>query len=340
MRSIVFLGDVFLPTRFQSFLEELGPYCVNLEAPITRSNSGMPGKINLKVERNHIRETFGHEPLAACLANNHIMDYGIQGFEDTLVDLKHRKVPWFGAGPINRNVNNPLILDHDGMACAFLGYVCPLSSPVFAAGNRPGVKAPDVNVIAADIRASRESGAERVVVSLHWGAEGVSLPRPEDIELGRRIIDLGADLIIGHHAHCIQAWEVYKGMPIFYGLGNCIFPEVEVPQFFEDGQPRSLRKLRQSRRTQRSLAVAYNPASREVSIRQLIFDGKALHVSRNAKPFKLPAKIPLHYHKRYHRAFLYGKYRMAISNFLANPHFPTAKTLLNLISLTKTSRYR
>jgi hypothetical protein len=63
-----------------------------------------------------------------------------------------------------------------------------------------------------------------VIVNLHWGLQDIQLPRPKDITLAHQIIDHGADMIIGHHAHCIQPYQIYRDKYIFYGIGNCIFP--------------------------------------------------------------------------------------------------------------------
>ena len=62
----------------------------------------------------------------------------------------------------------------------------------------------------------------KLVVHIHWGVEDVYYPEPEKIELGHKIVDAGADLIIGTHPHIIQPLEIYNGKHIFYSLGNVI----------------------------------------------------------------------------------------------------------------------
>jgi hypothetical protein len=77
------------------------------------------------------------------------------------------------------------------------------------------------------------------VVYLHWGVEYIPLPMPSQRELTYRLIDSGIDLIIGHHAHIIQPYEVYKGKYIFYSLGNFLFADIE---FFLNGKKQQMKQ--------------------------------------------------------------------------------------------------
>jgi poly-gamma-glutamate synthesis protein (capsule biosynthesis protein) len=76
--------------------------------------------------------------------------------------------------------------------------------------------------IFGDIKSIRDS-VDLVILSLHWGYEYVPFPSPEQIEIGRRLIDYGADIILGGHPHVLQSYEIYKKNPIVYSLGNFIF---------------------------------------------------------------------------------------------------------------------
>ena len=67
------------------------------------------------------------------------------------------------------------------------------------------------------------------IVYIHWGDEYEPVHNLEQEQLAKRLIDLGADAIIGHHPHVIQDIGLYKGAPIFYSLGNFIFD-----QYFSD----------------------------------------------------------------------------------------------------------
>jgi poly-gamma-glutamate synthesis protein (capsule biosynthesis protein) len=67
--------------------------------------------------------------------------------------------------------------------------------------------------------------ADLVIVTIHWGVELDTEPRPEQDELGRAFVRAGADAIFGHHTHRLQPLDHYRGRPIFWGLGNFVWPD-------------------------------------------------------------------------------------------------------------------
>lgn len=81
--TVTFLGDVFLPEPFESTLR-FDNYIPNLEYPITDAETPAKDKVVLRAKQSYLEETFDSKPTAVCLANNHIMDYGVEGFNDTL----------------------------------------------------------------------------------------------------------------------------------------------------------------------------------------------------------------------------------------------------------------
>lgn len=135
------------------------------------------------------------------LANNHSMDYGLAGFEDTKAALTRHGVGHFGDDLVDRRTVA-------GVEIVNLGY---LGGP---AGTQARMEA----------AVARERGsATIVIVSFHWGIEGYYATAPEQRRLGRAAIDAGADLVIGHHPHVIQGIETYRDRPIVYSLGNFVF---------------------------------------------------------------------------------------------------------------------
>jgi poly-gamma-glutamate synthesis protein (capsule biosynthesis protein) len=314
-----------------------------MEYPITQAVKGYPGKINLRVSENHLSETFGCPPIAVCLANNHIIDYGKKGFEDTLKTLEGDGVKYFGAGYSRDNCNNPLIVKCGNAKVALLGYVCESTSPVFATGDHPGVLPIDIDKINENMRRARSEGADRVVVSLHWGAEEIYLPKPADVQIARAVIDAGADLIIGHHAHRVQAWEKYKGRYIFYGLGNCLFPDLEAPSRFSEktGLPTRLVVKKMKYWNKRSLAVAYTPEKNEVRFRKIYFDGKTLEaVSRERIGGDNELEIGVNYARKFRRSFVWGKTKFALVSFLSTPKLPGLRHLKGLVAIANTTQYK
>jgi poly-gamma-glutamate synthesis protein (capsule biosynthesis protein) len=79
--------------------------------------------------------------------------------------------------------------------------------------------------VVADIRAAKAAGADVVIVYPHWGVEYHATPTAAQRALARAMIDAGADMIIGNHVHWAAAMEVYRGKPIWYGLGNFVFDQ-------------------------------------------------------------------------------------------------------------------
>ena len=69
-----------------------------------------------------------------------------------------------------------------------------------------------------------EANADLVIVVIHWGIELDTQPRSYQVDEAHRMIDAGADVILGHHAHRLQPMDTYRGKPIFYGLGNFVWP--------------------------------------------------------------------------------------------------------------------
>ena len=95
----------------------------------------------------------------------------------------------------------------------------------FAAGpEKSGVVPRKYELIREDILKAREQ-VDLLAVSLHWGIEDSFKITPEQVEFARKLIDDGADVILGHHPHQFQGMEVYKGKPIFYSLGNFLFDQ-------------------------------------------------------------------------------------------------------------------
>ncbi len=119
--------------------------------------------------------------------------------------------------------HTPAYVSANGLRVAFLAYN-DIDWPGWTAGTGyPGVaNAADKAGIAADIAAAREN-SDLVVVSFHWGTEREYTAEGRQRELARFSIDCGADLVLGHHPHVIQGFEVYKGKLIAYSLGNFVF---------------------------------------------------------------------------------------------------------------------
>lgn len=220
----------------------------NLEIPLTTSTRATPYKsaadvraknqFILKADPGHIThlKSMGFDLLS--LANNHGMDYGWEGLKETMDLLDKAGIKHSGGGA-NRAASEEAAVFRTksgfrvGMisALAFVGSA-GLNACGPAKDNAPGIAVfrfegslgPKAK---AEIQ-RRISNAKRkcdfLIVAPHWGIEKQSKPRDWQFQLGRALIDAGADAVFGAHPHVLQGKELYKGKPILYSTGNFISP--------------------------------------------------------------------------------------------------------------------
>ncbi len=158
------------------------------------------------------------------LANNHIRDAGGQGLLQTITNIRKRGIEVSGAGKDLAAARKPAMLEAGGMTVAVLGYDA-IAGYYHATADKIGSAPLTASIVRADIKSARAAGADLVIVFPHWGTEYRSKPFTGQQKLARMIIDSGADMVIGNHAHWAAAMEVYKGKPIWYALGNFVFDQ-------------------------------------------------------------------------------------------------------------------
>ena len=158
------------------------------------------------------------------LANNHIGDAGDNGILQTISNLKKRGLKFSGAGKDLTAARKPAIFDVNGTRVAILAYDA-IAPGYHAATGEPGSSKLTIKAVEAGVKAARKSGSDIVIVFPHWGTEYRYSPFQNQQRLARQIIDAGADMIIGNHAHFAAAVEIYKGKPIWYALGNFVFDQ-------------------------------------------------------------------------------------------------------------------
>jgi poly-gamma-glutamate capsule biosynthesis protein CapA/YwtB (metallophosphatase superfamily) len=208
----------------------------NLECALTKApTGGAPGKCKLHGDIGWARmlKRAGMDVLS--LANNHLMDYGKEGLLSTIEALRNAGLRHVGAGANRHEACAPLLLEVAGRRVAFLARsAVVVSSPSYAGENVPGVASLEPDDTVAAIRASR-SQADIVVVLIHWGIEEYSYPSPTQRELARRLVDAGADVILGHHPHVLQGIEHCGSGVVAYSLGNFLFNEFDWIHMRPDG---------------------------------------------------------------------------------------------------------
>ncbi len=158
------------------------------------------------------------------LANNHAMDYGASALSKTQTALDAEGIKTFGAGADIEAARQSAVIIIKGVRFAFLGYGIGHSPDIYASAKRPGVAPLASREIVKDVKKAREK-ADVVIVSLHWGMEYNDTPDEKQRDTAHKIIDAGADIIIGHHPHVMQRIEVYKDKVIAYSLGNFLFDQ-------------------------------------------------------------------------------------------------------------------
>ncbi|MCL2431840.1 CapA family protein [Candidatus Bathycorpusculum sp.] len=159
------------------------------------------------------------------LANNHMMDYGVTGMLNTLESLDRAGVAHFGAGRDVNEAKSYQLIDSNGTKIAVLG-INAVSMQGFASKNTPGILATHTSETAyLDAVSDAASAANVVIVFIHWGDEYTTIVSSNQREIGRKLIDAGADIVIGSHPHILQPIEIYENGIIFYSLGNFIFDQ-------------------------------------------------------------------------------------------------------------------
>jgi poly-gamma-glutamate capsule biosynthesis protein CapA/YwtB (metallophosphatase superfamily) len=159
------------------------------------------------------------------LANPHIMDYGEEGFLDTLEFLSWYGVKYVGGGMNIEAARKPLVLTAKGVKVAFLAYYRGSQFDQSLAGeSKPGPAFPVYGELEQDVAAAK-SQADLVVVSIHWG---IQIEDREEVTsrqklYAQKLIDSGVDVVIGQWLHKLQGIEIYKSKPIIYSLGDFIY---------------------------------------------------------------------------------------------------------------------
>ncbi len=159
------------------------------------------------------------------LGNNHILDAGTTGIEETMGHLDDAGITHAGAGMDLAEARKPMVFDLGGTKVGVLSYMgVPSYDWAWATQNSPGTAPLLQDVMQEDIKRLRKE-VDLVVVMPHWGKEYVATPEPEQVDLAHAAIDAGADMVIGGHAHWPKGIEMYEGKPIFYGVGNFLLDQ-------------------------------------------------------------------------------------------------------------------
>jgi len=240
--SIVFVGDVMVAERpgeliahgddpFRAFAPLLDAHDLrigNLECVVATGGSALAKPFTFRADPRVLPVLKRHFD-GMSLANNHSGDFGKAAFAEQLDLMRQAGLPGFGGGRNATEAHAPLILERNGLRIALLGYVEFKPRAFEADATRPGVawSGEDEQVIEDIVAARRDHHADIVIPYMHWGWEEEARPSPRLQAFARRMIDAGADMVVGAHPHVTQGADVYKGKPIVYSLGNFLFNSFE-----------------------------------------------------------------------------------------------------------------
>nr|WP_282731779.1 CapA family protein [Methanobacterium alcaliphilum] len=222
--------DVFAGVR--SIFQSSDFVVANIEAPFTDSSNGVKSSYCLKAKPKYAKLLADNNIKVACLANNHIMDYGIEGYQDCVANLDANGILHTGAGSNIDEAITPAYVTVDGKKIAIIDFQDKNSFLAYsdsqmptATNNRTGYAPAQLDLINKSVETAK-ANADFVVVDFHFGNELHKSPNQYQYKFARAAIDAGADLVVGHHPHVFQKIENYKGKLIFYSLGNTIFDAV------------------------------------------------------------------------------------------------------------------
>ena len=203
----------------------------NLECTLQAGTRMIATEPRVIAEPERIRELRAVGFDVVTLANNHAFDCYNEGFGRLRALLDELGIVHFGAGDNLAEAAAEAVVTVNGLRIAFVGGVDRTSGATdFAQDDRAGVAPFELEQMAQRISALK-GNCDHVVVSVHWGAERISIPSPAQVTQAHTLVDAGASLVLGHHPHTLQGLEMYKGAPIIYSLGNFIANEVP----FTDG---------------------------------------------------------------------------------------------------------
>ena len=170
---------------------------------------------------------------AVTLANNHSLDFGFQGLQDTIRLLIEADLHYAGAGANKAQALVPMRfqLVGDKKICV-LSFSRTLPQSFWATKDKPGTAYASLPEVVSEVKNCAQGGYFTIPI-FHWGQELTRTPLEYQRELARAAIDAGAPIVIGHHPHLIQDIEIYRGRLILYSTGNFLFgtdPKHHIPE--------------------------------------------------------------------------------------------------------------
>ncbi len=240
--TLNFTGDIMLDRGVESsvrknFNNDYGALFENLEilkkADITFANLegtasdvGVDGKslYSFHMDPTVVPALAGAGFDIVSMANNHVGDWGVNSYTDTLARLKENEILYTGGGLNSAEAEEPAIIEKYGVKIGFLAFSDVGPNWMKATEDQAGLLLASNPRFDTIIQNASEK-VDHLVVSFHWGDEYKTVHNARQEYLAHKAVDAGAKLIIGHHPHVVQDVEIYNDGYIAYSLGNFIFDQ-------------------------------------------------------------------------------------------------------------------
>jgi poly-gamma-glutamate synthesis protein (capsule biosynthesis protein) len=161
---------------------------------------------------------------AFAYASNHTKDYGPNSVTHTIEVLKEQGIPTFGSGANYAEAYTPMYQTINGVKIAFVAYDAIEYKFNIASDTEPGTAA-FIEWRVRDAISRAKANADLVIVFAHWGEEHTTELDPDvQIKWADIFTSAGADLVVGTHPHVIQSNSIVNGKPVYYSIGNFMFP--------------------------------------------------------------------------------------------------------------------
>lgn len=177
---------------------------VNFEGVLTLTNDRVEKKYNMKGDPKYVHILTAGDIEAVSFANNHRMDYSQQGSDDTVAAFESEGIAYAYDSVVG-------YYETKGITIGFISFNEVYDGKAVEQFIKDGMEK------------LKEAEVDLILACCHWGSELAHYPEEYQTTLARMCIDLGADLVIGHHPHVLQGIDVYNGKYIVYSLGNFCF---------------------------------------------------------------------------------------------------------------------
>lgn len=196
----------------------------NLESPVSGNDQKKGRGLVLNTATKHLSGLVSYNFKIVNLANNHALDQGLAGLENTMRVLSKQGIVYLGVGNSKQEAWQPKIVTVNGVRIGFLGASYASTNDGDGKRNDYVARIEDLTDL-KDALTKLRSESDFMVVTMHAGIEYKRQPDSSQITFARAAVDYGADLVIGQHPHWIQTIEQYQGKYIFYSLGNFVFDQ-------------------------------------------------------------------------------------------------------------------